>query len=435
MVLTDNTDQPTNYNWLTIARKKGDGHGGQDRLAYLGFSGVWFGRAYDPEYHATRVFTLTDRPVYRPEHKVQFKAWVRHAKYDQPDTSDFAKQNFLVIVRNPKGEKVFEKGIVSDDYAGIVGEFSLVKDATLGVYSIEVSGHGHVGHFRVEEYKKPEFEVKVEAPKEPIKLGDRIEATVQAKYYFGAPVTKGKAKIKVLRTSHSTTWYAAGRWDWFYGSGYWWFAADYKWYPGFMEWGCCRPYPIWWHPRPIEQPEVVLETEQAVGADGLIKVVIDTAAAKELHGDTDHQYSITAEVVDESRRTIVGTGDVIAARKAFSVFSWVDRGYYRSGDTIKASFQGLTPDKKPVKGTGKLALMGLDLQGRRAAGEGGSGLGTWTRTSRAAPSCRSRRRRPVSTASCTSSPTRRRTPSRAATSSWFAARASPARTSASTTSN
>jgi uncharacterized protein YfaS (alpha-2-macroglobulin family) len=66
-------------------------------------------------------------------------------------------------------------------------------------YTRSKSGdHGHAT-FRVEEYKKPEFEVKVEAPKEPVKLGDQIEATIQAKYYFGAPVTKGKAKIKVLR--------------------------------------------------------------------------------------------------------------------------------------------------------------------------------------------------------------------------------------------
>ena len=361
MVFTDNTDQPSNFNWLTIARKKGDGAGGRDRLAYLGFSGVWFGRSYDPEYHATRVFTMTDRPVYRPENKVQFKAWVRHAKYDQPDNSDFAGQNFLVVVRNPKGEKVFEKGINADEYAGVGGEFTLAKDATLGVYSVQIGDHGHAT-FRVEEYKKPEFEVKVEAPKEPVKLGDQIEATIQAKYYFGAPVTKGKAKIKVLRTSHTTTWYAAGRWDWFYGAGYWWFAADYRWYPGFMDWGCCRPHPIWMHAFSPEQPEVVMENEVPVGPDGLIKIVIDTTAAKELHGDTDHKYAITAEVVDESRRTIVGTGDVIASRKPFSVFSWVDRGYYRSGDTIKASFQALTPDKKPVKGTGKLALMAISYK-------------------------------------------------------------------------
>jgi hypothetical protein len=81
------------------------------------------------------------------------------------------------------------------------------------------------------------------------------------------------------------------------------------------------PHPIWMARLLAEQPEVVMENEVPVGPDGLIKIVIDTTAAKELHGDTDHKYAITAEVVDESRRTIVGTGNVIASRKPFSVLA------------------------------------------------------------------------------------------------------------------
>ena len=72
-------------------------------------------------------------------------------------------------------------------------------------------------------------------------------------------------------------------------------------------------------------------------ADGTVKVEIDTAPAKAAHGDTDHRYEITAEVTDQSRRTIVGTGTVMAARKPFKVYTWVDHGHYRVGDAIEAS--------------------------------------------------------------------------------------------------
>ena len=58
-----------------------------------------------------------------------------------------------------------------------------------------------VGSFRVEEYKKPEFEVTVDAPKDPVMLGDTVTATVKANYYFGAPVTNAKVHYKVLRTA------------------------------------------------------------------------------------------------------------------------------------------------------------------------------------------------------------------------------------------
>ena len=76
-----------------------------------------------PSTTQTKVFTITDRPVYRPEQTVKFKFWVRHAKYDQEDTSDFAGQTFTVEIHNPKGEKVFEKSVTADAYGGLEGEF------------------------------------------------------------------------------------------------------------------------------------------------------------------------------------------------------------------------------------------------------------------------------------------------------------------------
>ena len=94
-----------------------------------------------------------------------------------------------------------------------------------------------------------------------------------------------------------------------------------------------------------------------IGPDGTVKVEIDTAVAKAIHPDQDHRYTITAEVVDQSRRTIVGTGTVLVARKPFTVYAWVDRGYYHVGDTITANFSARTLDGKPVEGTGELQLL------------------------------------------------------------------------------
>jgi uncharacterized protein YfaS (alpha-2-macroglobulin family) len=352
---------PPDHQWLATARKAKAGANGADRFAYLGFANVWYGAMHDPEYNAIKVFAITDRPVYRPQQKVQFKTWIEHAKYDQADNSAFADQTFLVRIHNPKGEKVFEKEFTTDGYCGLAGEFPLSRGVTLGAYSLQVSDQGgnrHLGggNFRVEEYKKPEFEVTVEAPKEPVRLGEKINASIKAKYYFGAAVTRAKVKYKVLRSSYSNPWYPRGDWDWFYGAGYWWFAADYPWYPGWAAWGCKRPTPAWWRVG-HEQPEIVLENEVEIGADGTVEVPIDTTSAKELHGDQDHQYSITAEVVDESRRTIVGSGEVLVARRPFQVFAWLDRGHYRAGETITASFRSQTLDRKPVEGKGVVTLL------------------------------------------------------------------------------
>ena len=203
---------------------------------------MWYRNWYDAEYNATKVFTITDRPVYRPDQKVKYKFWIRHAKYDMEDGSEFANQPFTVEIHNPKGEKVVSENKTTDAYGGIEGEYTIPADATLGVYGLCIPGRGG-SSFRVEEYKKPEFEVTVDAPTKPVMLGEKITATIKAKYYFGSPVTKAKVKYKVMRTSYSERWYPVGPWDWLYGPGYWWYAYDYTWYPGWHSWGCpgrCR---------------------------------------------------------------------------------------------------------------------------------------------------------------------------------------------------
>ncbi|HEV3006074.1 MAG TPA: alpha-2-macroglobulin family protein, partial [Pirellulales bacterium] len=345
------------YQWIITARAK------PGRFAFLGFTNVWRANYYDPEYEATKVFAISDRPVYRPKQAVKFKFWVRHAKYDQEDESTFAHRKFAVQIVNPKGDKVLETELEADDYGGMEGEYLLTDDATLGVYQFIVDKLGG-GSFRVEEYKKPEFEVKVDAPTEPVMLGEKVAATIEARYYFGAPVAKARVKYKVLRTAYQQSWYPRGDWDWFYGRGYWWFAYDAPWYPGWRSWGCKRPLPFWWG-QGHQPPEVVAEAEVAIGDDGKVHFEIDTAVAKEIHGDQDHQYQIVAEVLDESRRTIVGAGNVMVARKPFTVFAWLNRGYYRAGDVIEANFEAHTLSLQPVEGKGKLKLLKITYDDER----------------------------------------------------------------------
>jgi len=358
LAMPDQRDLQNNFQWLVIART------GQGRLAYYGFHNVWTARHHDADYNAVKIFTITDRPVYRPDHTVKFKMWVRHAQYDKENESQFAGQKFPVVISNPKGEKIYTESLETDEFGGMAGELKLPSDATLGMYHIRVQRRDNNrrwisggSSFRVEEYKKPEFEVTVEAPDEPVMLGEKIQGKIKAKYYFGSPVVNATVKYKIMREDYSQNWYPVGEWDWFYGRGYWWFCYDYPWYPGWNEWvGCVRPIPWWWHGRSHNPPELVAEQEVEIAPDGTVTFEIDTAIAKELHGNKDHKYSVTAEVRDESRRTIVGTGEVLVARKPFKVFSWVNRGYYRVGHVVKANFLAQTLDSKPVKGKGVLTL-------------------------------------------------------------------------------
>ena len=230
---------------------------------------------------------------------------------------------------------------------------------------------------------------------------------------------------------------SARPWDWLYGPGYWWFAYDYDWYPGWRDWGCLRPAP-WWY---CAASRAAGDRRRARSADRRRRHGRQSRSTRrsprQLHPDQDHRYSIQAEVVDQSRRTIVGNGEVLVARKPFEVFAWVDRGYYRVGDTITASFAARRLDGKPVEGTGKLRLLKITYG---AAPERNAGR---NRSPLLGPGHRRRRPRRDSDQSLGERPVPpvvsrdrqgRATKSKAATCSRSSAKASTAASSASTTS-
>lgn len=347
------------HRWLLTTRSAGG------RLAYHGFATLWSLDRADVEPRRLKTFVMTDRPVYRPGDTVRFKLWAAEARHDRDEGSPFAGRSLRITVQGPRDERLFDRSLVADEFGGVAAELELPAEAPLGVYRIlhDLGGETAGALFRVEEYKKPEFEVRVEAPAEPVGLGERIAATITARYFFGAPVGQAAVRYKVLRHDHDGRWYPATRWDWLYGPGYWWFAYDYDWLPGWGRWGCPRPRIGLWPPQPAAPPEVVAEGQAPIGADGTLAVPIDTGLARFLYGDRDHRYTIEAEVRDRSRRTVVGRGEVLVSREPFRVHAWTDRGHYRTGDTVQAGFKAQTIARRPVEGRGVLRLMRLEAAG------------------------------------------------------------------------
>ena len=346
------------FQWHVIARVG-------ERRAYLSSQQFhWADNGDHTDYVAQKTIGITDRPVYRPGQKVHVKLWAGEARYDLGEVSTYEGKTADIEIRDGRNELILEKkGVIADAFGGATFDFDLKEEAALGNYSVNVSGQVPASGFmfRVEEYKKPEYEVKVDAPAEPVALGETFEATVSANYYHGAPVTEASVKIKVERNFFKDRWFPEAPWDWLYGKGYWWFYPEAPWYPGWGSWGCIRPSPPWWQQNRMGAPELVLERTYPIGADGKVKVEIDSTIAKLVHGDQDHRYSITAEVVDASRRTIVGSGSVLAAREPFGVTVWLDRGYANLGEKVTGTFSARTLDGKAVDGKATAILYSSTL--------------------------------------------------------------------------
>ncbi len=317
-----------------------------------------------------RVYGLTNQPIYRPGDTVKLKGWLAESGYSEAQPRNMGAVPCKIEVRNPKNEVVYTTTVQSDEYGGCDAEFELPASSVLGNYSVSLQPNQRsriVGsvQFLVEEFRKPEFEVLIDAPSEPVRLGDTITATVRAKYYFGTPVSGATARIEVTRSIANDDYYPITPYDWLYGPGYWWTAKRYDWLPGFGSWCGCVPI------RPVSaQPgEVVLSQEVELDARGEAKVEIDTALAKQVFGDQNHRYKIEAEVRDSSRRTIVGSASIVASVEPFKIYSWTDRGFYNVGDTIGANFQARRLDDVPVSGPGTVELRKLSYDADGTATE------------------------------------------------------------------
>jgi hypothetical protein len=359
-------DWDPEYQWLAIART-------QDRSpAFFGFQGFFAQDASWENGNRDISYGITDRPLYKPGHTVHLKFFLRETGYFEPNETKWANKSGTLTLFNGRGEEAVKIANLKTDALGAVETETIIpKDAPLGTwradYQIENQLSAGVS-FQVEEYRKPEYEVKVEAPAEPVRLGDKFSATVKASYFHGAPVRNANVEIIVKRSSLGERWFPCWRWDWLYGPGAWWNGADASsWHPTWKSWGCLPPHPPWWQGNRWTPDELVLKQNLAIGPDGSAKVEIDTAPAKAVHGDMDAKYSIEARVVDASRREERATGSVIAARKPFEVVVWTNRGYAKAGDAVEATISSATLAGKPVtgaKGTLKLYLLASGADGR-----------------------------------------------------------------------
>jgi len=337
---------------------------GQDRHA-------WTGMTYWNRYHPSRMrsgmfaYCITDRPVYRPRQKVRYKIWLR--QMNNGVLTNLPSRAFSITIYDPRGNKVANTSKRTDQYGGFDGELALGDEPPLGVYRIHIHGRNYIGgqNFRVEEYKKPEFEVTVEPDKTHAKLGEKITAKIKATYYFGGPVVDASVKYKVFREEYTHRYWSPGEWDWLYGAGYGLPWYEHSWLPWWGRLRSCWSPPYWWGGRGARNPirELVQEGSTRIGADGTLKVTIDTAAAKRDHGDRDHRYVIRAEVRDASRRVITGEGAVTATRQAFYAFIQPGRGYYRPGEQMRIRIRCLTPGNKPVQVEGVITVSSVVFGG------------------------------------------------------------------------
>ena len=265
-------------------------------------------------------YIYTDRPVYRPGHTVHLRGIVRlrtATGYQIP-----SGKPIQIIINDPDGKSFYQKTMNTSANGTIEDSFDVPAGAALGNYNINAhAGEEYLnGNFEVQEYKKPEYEVRVTPAKSRALEGETVQAVIEARYYFGEPVSNAKVKYSVYR------------------SRYW--------------------FPMWYEPdeetdTEMEGPqefdedgEQLSDIEGKLDAEGKLTVNIPTQVSD--HG-FDYRYRVEAKVTDDANREISGTGGIVATYGSYVLNVDADKYFYTPGSTGTFKVEARDYDSRPVQ--------------------------------------------------------------------------------------
>ena len=165
-------------------------------------------RYFEQKDDKTAYQLFTDRSIYRPGQKVHATA-VSHIVKKGLDASVPGKSMELkFILRDANWKQVAEQKATTDEYGTASVDFELPQGGQTGMYHVSVNDQAN-RFFRVEEYKRPTFEITFPKVNEKYNWGDTVVVKASAKTYAGVPVQGAKVEYQVTRRNQ-LWWWGAG---------------------------------------------------------------------------------------------------------------------------------------------------------------------------------------------------------------------------------
>ncbi|MEM6796175.1 MAG: MG2 domain-containing protein, partial [Acidobacteriota bacterium] len=215
----------------------------------------------------------TDRSVYRPGQQVQWKV-VAYERLGGEGARFETSPNAALTVQlfDANGEEVASEEVETNGFGSASGAFTLTPGRLLGGWRLSTT-RGGFSAIRVEEYKRPTFEVKIEKPEGELRLNETVTLEGRADYYFGLPVSSGEVRWRVVREPVIP--------------------------PYFFAWGRFAPIPT-------APPRVIAHGEGALAPDGSFEASFEASAdprLAEASREISYRYRLSAEVTDEGGET------------------------------------------------------------------------------------------------------------------------------------
>jgi uncharacterized protein YfaS (alpha-2-macroglobulin family) len=293
------TDKDGTLDLKTISDMQGDNlwllaTRGSDVAAVTPWS--WSFTQTDNDRYAAYIYT--DRPIYRPGHTVHWKAILRQKVQNHLEVPPAG--NVHVRITDDENKTLLDKQVPLSSMGTLNGDLVLASDADLGYYQISMA-EMNSGGFQVQEYRKPDYQVMVQTDKPRVLEGNKIQATIDSRYFFGEPVANAKVKYRVYHSAH-----------------YWW-GDEQDDTSGISDVGMSADGSA----GDIDDVDTGYddqpESEQVGKLDANGKLTITVPTRVDDKQKNDYDYTVEAAVTDDADHEITGKGHFLATYGSFHV--------------------------------------------------------------------------------------------------------------------
>ena len=282
-------------------------------------------QSYAPNKESRRKAQIfTDRAIYRPGQTVYFK--VINTKIDKEIESVVSGLKQKIILLDANNEETSSQNFTTNEFGSYHGSFILPKGKLNGVFYLKTDDNsGEYKDIRVEEYKRPKFEVTFEPVKDEYKYGQTIELKGKAMMFSGVALSNTTVNYEIKK--HNI------RWKYF-----------------------------WWYPQGDDNENSILG-EAKTNEKGEFTIRLDLKKDEKLEGIQIDNYEINASVTDINGETQSANTDLKVASVSHYIKSEEIKNAF-ADENVKVKVETKNYNEKNLKKSYQVRLSKLEAPNR-----------------------------------------------------------------------
>lgn len=249
--------------------------------------------SYHQEHLSDHYPLFLDREIYRPCQTIYFKG-IAYQSSNKANPKILSNKDIEIIFRDANYQEIAKKNFKTNEFGTFHGDFTAPKTGLLGRMTLTVNNNTSK-EVRIEEYKRPSFEVLFDTFRQQVKLGQEVKIAGTGKAYSGANLPNAMIKYRVTRATR---------------------------YP---YWRC------WWMPMPSEDKQIAYG-ETKTDENGKFQISFTAEQGKENSWDKNpiFQYEVKIEMSDVTGEMQMGATTISVGKVDFQLDAEVKQFYTRN---------------------------------------------------------------------------------------------------------